>query len=250
MALEAIKHITQFGAYDTGGGFQWGPLPALTPTLLLYSAFEKAPFRTTYLMKQRKDCAVCSSNPSVTRQSLQSGSMDYEVFCGLRAPINLLPDHRRISAQTFNDQVRSGSECITLDEESPRDFSSNNPYVLIDVREAQDFDMCRIAGSVNLPFSHIEKAKRDLGNRDDVRDGISETDVLWKVEGMLRDEPDVGIYFICRYGNDSQMAVRYFMDLLDEDSASSVLKVRGDTMMDIEGGLRAWSKVDPTFPEY
>ena len=244
MAVEAIKHVTQFGAYNACGEFQWGPSPALTPTLLLYSAFEKVPFRTTYLMKQRKDCALCSSNPTVTRQSLQSGSMDYEVFCGLRAPISILPDHRRISAQTFNDEIRSCLEYITLDdEESPREPYTSKSYVLVDVRESQDFAMCSITGSVNLPFSLIEKAKRDPGYRDDPR-GDSETDLLRKMEETVHDEGGLGIYFICRYGNDSQLAARYFLDLVEEED------VRERTIMDIEGGLRAWSKVDPTFPEY
>ena len=242
MAVEAIKHVTQSGEYNAGGKFKWGPSPALTPTLLLYSAFEKVPFRTTYLMKQRKDCALCSANPSVTRQSLDSGSMDYEVFCGLRAPINILPDYRRISAQTFNDQVRSCSECFDLndpddDDESPRKSPSINSYILVDVRESQDFAMCRIAGSVNLPFSLIERAMRGTPQSDDSWD-TPEFDMYRKVEDVII--LDVDVYFICRYGNDSQMAVQHFVDMVGEPSK----------IMDVEGGLRAWSKVDRTFPEY
>ena len=243
MAVEAIKHITQFGAYDTGGGFQWGSLPALTPTLLLYSAFEKVPFRTTYLMKQRKDCALCSSNPSVTRESLQSGSMDYEIFCGLRAPVSILPDHRRISAQAFNDEVKSCSQPLISDsQQSPRHFSSGKSYVLVDVRERQDYEMCHIADSLNVPFSLFEKAQRDAEkNRDEsCDDGEVDTMLEELKERIMVRTPDVAKYFICRYGNDSQMAVRYFLDL-----DPSVPEIR-----DIEGGLRAWSKVDPTFPEY
>ena len=260
MAVEAIKHITQFGAYNPDGEFHWESSPALTPTLLLYSAFEKVPFRTTYRTKQRKDCALCSSNPSITRQSLESGSMDYEVFCGLRVPINILPDHQRISAQTFNDQVRNGSKCITLDEEkeSHPKSTSNKSYILLDVREPQDFAMCSIAGSVNLPFSLIQKAraKPDPEQPAEPSDK-SETDPLRKLQGLLHDTPHVNKYFICRYGNDSQLAVRYFLDLLDEGKKKSASVVEEDGMgederviRDIEGGLRAWSQVDPTFPEY
>ena len=223
MAVEAIKYVTHFGAYNNnvgcgGGGLEWGPLPALMPTLLLYSAFETAPFRTTYRAKQRKDCALCASPPAITRASLQSGSMDYELFCGLRAPLNILPAHRRISAQDFNDRIRrSGSQCVGFDDAtSARKLPKS--YILLDVREAQDFAMCGIAGSVNLPFSLIEKRGRERAaehhDGDHPRCGSQETgnpSPLRRVENMLRGTPNVDKYFICRYGNDSQLAVRYFV---------------------------------------
>ena len=245
MAVEAIKHITQFGAYNARGKFSWSPLPALTPTLLLYSAFEKAPFHTTYRMKQRKDCALCSSTPSVTRESLQSGSMDYELFCGLRAPIDILPSNRRISARAFNNEVRNESQCITLDD--AKSAQSTNSHLLIDVREPQDFAMCSIKGSVNLPFSLIEKRTRELQHPDNPNPEETE-DRLRKVEGILRDAPNVRKYFICRYGNDSQLAVRYFVDLLEK--VEEGVRDEEEVIVDVEGGLRAWRGVDPGFPEY
>ena len=48
------------------------------------------------------------------------------------------------------------------------------------------------------------------------------------------------IYFICRLGNDSQLAANAFRSIAD-----------GIVVQDLIGGLRAWTNdVDPKFPIY
>lgn len=53
--------------------------------------------------------------------------------------------------------------------------------------------------------------------------------------------------FLCKQGNDSQLAAAAVRKALKErDGAASQRKIR-----DVRGGLRAWTKhVDPDFPVY
>ena len=260
MAVEAIKYVTHFGVYNNKdaarreqGGFKWGPPPAvgkMKPTLLLYSAFEPAPFRTTYrATKQRKDCALCASAPAITRESLLSGSMDYDLFCGLRTPLNLLPAQHRISAQEFNTQVKTRLKSVGVDDAAAA--AKTKAYILLDVREAQDFAMCHIAGSVNLPFSSFgDRGGPALLPSSTSTSTPTETGILRRVEELVRDTPTVDKYFVCRYGNDSQLAVRYFLDLRKKSTEEEKEEEQGAVIMDIEGGLKAWRAVDGNFPEY
>ena len=278
MAVEAIKALTQSGAYDES--YQWSWLErnvsherngssqlehAVSPTLLLYSAYNTVPFRTTYLHKPRRDCVACSAEASITRESLNSGSMDYAVFCGVTPPADILPDEMRISAEEFNTKIKSQWHMV-----KPGDFLGSNKssaagknYVLVDVREKQDFEMCHIEGSFNLPFSIVGKAERFpnwIDEEPHARLKPEGYNPISQLKKLLRNNGDPEVYFICRYGNDSQKVLEYFWngnleclnDEKKEGNEEETEFVRPDIFKaDIKGGLRAWSQeVDPTFPEY
>ena len=54
------------------------------------------------------------------------------------------------------------------------------------------------------------------------------------------------MHFICRLGNDSQVAARKFQEVKREGKMKK-FEFKGD----VKGGLKAWrEEVDPEFPDY
>lgn len=275
MASQVIKMLTQFAVCQENQRLMWKS-PTGSSTLLLYSAYDETPFRTTFLgMKPRNNCPACSECPSITRESFSSGSLDYAVFCGLSEPVQILPDHYRYSAEAFHKLVGDG--WYLLEEGKGWDDYPNFPhdgryYIIVDVREKQDFDMCHIKGSLNLPYSMIDRALREPGWLAKERDKNRTFNRIWQVEKQLNLSKGTDCFFVCRYGNDSQKAVDFFVNNMSEefdcfgftnhDESGYKPPLDGNDQAvvpspphygcigDIKGGLQAWSKVDPTFPEY
>ena len=224
MALEAIKilaskkpvPVPEAHGSVSGDG-------AVNP-MLLFSAHSSPPFRSLRLRGKRSDCISCSAQATITAESLSSGSLDYAVFCGVTSPVNILSGEERISARDF---------------ESTR--LSEGPYVLIDVRDEPQYGLCRLENSLNIPFSRIDdlgpEAQPSLNDGDQVVEDHL-TSVLAQVP------PDCPIFTICRFGNDSQLAVRKLKELgYGRDDARKI--------KDIRGGFKAWKEeVDTGWPEY
>ncbi|XP_036330717.1 adenylyltransferase and sulfurtransferase MOCS3 [Rhagoletis pomonella] len=187
-ALEAIKVATGVGE-------------TLAGRLLIFDGINSM-FRNVKLRGRRSDCKVCSENPMITRL------IDYEYFCSMHAtdsnqPLQLLsPDER------FNVL-----EYINL---------STQPHLLIDVRQPNEFEICRLPSAVNVPLKEI------LDNRF--------------VERFSKEFADDKLpkILICRRGNDSQIAVQHIRN-----------KFPIQTIRDIVGGLYAWHyRIDKEFPIY
>lgn len=115
---EAIKVLTGIG-------------DALVGSLIVYDALEM----TYRKIKVRKDpnCAVCGENPTVTEL------IDYEAFCG--AVSNEAAE--AVVDSTIN--VKQLAEMLKARERGEKDF------VLIDVREPNEYDIVSIPGSVLIP---------------------------------------------------------------------------------------------------
>ncbi|WP_310962386.1 adenylyltransferase/sulfurtransferase MoeZ [Nocardioides terrisoli] len=115
---EAIKLLTGIG-------------DPLVGKLMIYDALEME-YRK---LKVRKDpnCALCGEHPTVT------GLIDYDSFCGA------------VSEEAADAAADSTISVVTLEhmlkerEEGARDF------VLVDVREPNEFEINRIPGSVLIP---------------------------------------------------------------------------------------------------
>jgi adenylyltransferase/sulfurtransferase len=115
---EAIKVLTGIG-------------DALVGSLIVYDALEM----TYRKIKVRKDpnCAVCGENPTVTEL------IDYEAFCG--AVSNEAA--QAVVDSTIN--VKQLAEMLKARERGEKDF------VLIDVREPNEYDIVNIPGSILIP---------------------------------------------------------------------------------------------------
>ncbi len=115
---EAIKLLTGIG-------------DPLVGKLMIYDALEME-YRK---LKVRKDpnCALCGTNPTVTEL------IDYDNFCGA------ISDDAAVAASDSTISVKQLNEMLAEREAGERDF------VLIDVREPNEFEINRIPGSVLIP---------------------------------------------------------------------------------------------------
>lgn len=215
MAMEAIKILVPPPQRNDS------PPDASTdtpPTLLMYSAYSNPLFRTVRLKGKRHDCITCSRHATITRETLQSGSLDYVAFCGARPPIKYLSDQDRIHA----------TELSTLRQ------NPSHPPILIDVREPVEYNIAHIPGSINLPLSLISQ---DPENSLNQLDHTIET---------TNASAGCHLYFICRLGNDSQIAMHKL-----RNTTRMREQTRYELKGDIKGGLAAWAQhVDGGFPDY
>lgn len=86
--------------------------------------------------------------------------------------------------------------------------------LLLDVREAWEFDICHIDGSVNLPMAQIPQNVDDLIEADE-------------------------IVVICHHGIRSQHVIWFLQQQLDQP------------LINLDGGVDAWAReVDPDMPVY
>lgn len=221
-ALEAIKVITS-------------PASGLSPPALhIFSGYSSPPFRTIRLRSRRPTCAACSASPSVTLDTVKSGSIDYAFFCGATNPTTLLSPDERISPLDY----RVKHPEIPPEHLVPR--AGNQ--MLIDVRDKAQFDICNLENSINIPISTI------LGStprpKKDANGDSQENLPSWLPADIASPESSNPVYVVCRLGNDSQIAVTKLKELgLDRGGERFV--------GDIKGGLRAWrEQVDPELPEY
>ena len=177
-ATEAIKVILGVGE-------------PLIGRFLIFDAL-KMRFRELKLRKD-PDCPVCGEHPTVTQL------IDYEQFCGI-AP----------GAATSSTEDEDEA---TVEELKTR-LDRHEPFLLLDVREPQEFEICRIPGSVLIPLGDLPSRLSELEGRDDM-------------------------IVHCKSGVRSGKAVR----LLREAGYS---KARN-----LKGGILAWiNRIDPTLPKY
>ena len=144
-------------------------------------------------LRKNPDCPVCGAHPTITRL------IDYEQFCGIRGE-----EHT--------------SEMSGIPEIGPREvkkmIDEKQPFVLIDVREPHEFQICRIPGSTLIPLGEIPKRMHEL---DSARE----------------------IVVHCRSGQRSARAVEFLM------------KAGFQKIHNLKGGILAWSdQVDPSVPKY
>ena len=180
---EAIKMIT--GAGDPAIG-----------SLVIYDALELS-WRK---LKVRKDpnCALCGENPTVT------GLIDYDTFCGA------ISDEAADAAAGSTISVTQLESMLKEREEGSRDF------VLVDVREPNEYEINQIPGSVLIP-----KGEFLNGNA---------------LEQLSQDKP---VVLHCKSGVRSAEAL-------------AVLKGAGFAdAVHVGGGVVAWvNQIDPSQPSY
>ena len=180
-ATEAIKLILGVGE-------------SLVGRFLLFDAL-KMRFRELKVRKD-PDCPVCGEHPTVPQL------IDYEQFCGI-AP----------TATAAATSSTEDADEATVEELKTR-LDRHESFLLLDVREPQEFEICRIPGSVLIPLGDLPSRLFELEGRDDM-------------------------IVHCKSGVRSGKAVK----LLREAGYS---KARN-----LKGGILAWiNRIDPTLPKY
>ncbi len=176
-ALETIKLITGKGR-------------PLIGRLLLFDALNLK-FRELKLRKS-PDCPVCGTHPTITKL------IDYEQFCGIRGEEYVRP--------TKVPEITATEVKKMMDE--------RKPFVLVDVREPHEYQICRIPGSNLIPLGDVPKRMHELNSADE-------------------------IVVHCRSGQRSAQAVELLM------------KAGFRKIHNLRGGVLAWAdQVDPTMPKY
>lgn len=180
---EAIKLITGIGDPAIG-------------SLVIYDALELS-WRK---LKVRKDptCALCGENPTVT------GLIDYESFCGA------VSEEAAQAASDATINVAMLKDMLDEREAGKRDF------VLIDVREPNEYEINQIPGSVLIP-------KGEFLNGNAIADLPSDKQIVLHCKSGVR-------------------------------SAEALAVVKGAGFSDavhVGGGVVAWvNQIDPTQPSY
>jgi sulfur-carrier protein adenylyltransferase/sulfurtransferase len=177
-ATEAIKLILGAGQ-------------PLVGRLLLYDALQMR-FRE---LKLRRDveCPVCGDNPTIREL------IDYDAFCGVTPPSATPPS--------------SGVPEITV-EELKAQIDGGRPPFILDVREPNEYQICRIPGSMLIPLGEVAARSAEL-------------------------DKDREMVVHCKMGGRSAKAVALLQD-------------RGFTRVrNLKGGILSWiDKVDPTQSKY
>ncbi|KAL8928147.1 MAG: hypothetical protein Q9208_001857 [Pyrenodesmia sp. 3 TL-2023] len=202
--------------------------PPDEPSMLLYSAQYNPRFRELKIKGWRRSCPSCGTNPTITAESLSSGSLDYVGFCGVRDLTDVLQPDQRITPTEFIEFRRRVPE---------------GQCILVDVRNETEFELGHIAGSTNAPIEDFmrvvvkdEHSGHNLGN---VMPWILSEDKPGHDAALAPEE--VYVFTICRQSNDSQVAAKILKERIPN------CRFIGD----IKGGLEAWRKeVDPSFPDY
>ena len=178
-ATEAIKLILGVGE-------------SLVGRFLLFDAL-KMRFRELKV-RQDPNCPVCGEHPTVT------APIDYDQFCGITPPV---------PAAT----PTSGSTDATVEELKTR-LDRQDSFLLLDVREQREFEICRIPGSVLIPLGELPARMSELDGHADV-------------------------IVHCKSGVRSRKAVALLRD-------AGYSRTRN-----LQGGILAWiDRVDPTLPRY
>jgi len=157
----------------------------LVGRLLLYDALAMR-FRELKLRKN-PECPVCGDHPAITKL------IDYQQFCGILQPVTEEGDIDPVELKAKIDR--------------------GDRFVLIDVREPHEYQICSIPTAKLIPLGQLPQHLDEL-------------------------DRDIEIVAHCKSGMRSARAV----DLLTKN---------GFRARNMKGGILAWSdKVDPTVPKY
>jgi len=145
-------------------------------------------------VRKNPDCAVCGPNPTVTRL------VDYEEFC-------------RVPRAKDEEKREMGVLAITVQELKAK-MDKGDPFVLVDVREPQEYAISQLPGSVGIPLGTLPMNVNRLSTADD-------------------------IVVYCRTGVRSARAVQFLM-------STGFRRV-----WNLAGGIDRWAvEIDPTVPRY
>ncbi len=178
-AIEAIKLILGIG-------------DSLIGRLVSFDAL-KLRFREFRIRKDPK-CPICGDNPTIHQL------IDYDQFCGI-------PQADAEAAKEMDVPT------ISPDELKAK-LDRKDKFVLVDVREPYEYEICSIPGSKLIPLGELPARLSELDSADD-------------------------IVLHCKVGGRSAKALR-------------VLQEAGFRKLNnLKGGIAAWSEeVDPSVPKY
>jgi molybdopterin/thiamine biosynthesis adenylyltransferase/rhodanese-related sulfurtransferase len=199
-ATEAIKLVLGIGQ-------------SLSGRFLIYDALRMR-FREIALRRD-PDCPVCGVNPTIRKLRRYE---DRE--CGVEEMVRLKPDATRVGLKPDTTEEVTGV-CMTSHDEDEMTvielkalMDRGEAPTIVDVREPNEFEICRIPGAVLIPLRQLPSRVHEL-------------------------DPSAEVVLQCRSGVRSAHATAW-------------LRQAGFTRArNLTGGILAWiEKVDPTLPTY
>ena len=175
--------------------------------LSMYDSLRGSFLRIKKPPRQAK-CIVCGPNSTI-KSMAESAAVSKQARgpgCSISFAAHCLPEGRQVTPEEY-EKIRQSVE----------------PHILLDVRVREQFDLCSLAGAVNINL-------RDLEGRVDEVEALS---------GGTKP-----VYCLCRRGIASAAATQFLNDvLLEHPKIHSVINIKG--------GLDEWRrKVDKSFPTY
>jgi sulfur-carrier protein adenylyltransferase/sulfurtransferase len=178
-AIEAIKLILGLG-------------DSLIGRLVSFDAL-KLRFREFKIRKDPK-CPICGEHPTIHEL------IDYDQFCGIP----------QADAEAEKEMDVPTITAVELRKK----FDRHEKFVLVDVREPYEYDICNIPGSKLIPLGELHARLSELDSADD-------------------------IVLHCKVGSRSAKALK----ILQEAGFRKLSNLRG--------GITAWAdEVDPSVPKY
>lgn len=138
-ALEVLKIILNMSDVISG-------------RLLVFDGMETK-FRNVRLRPKNTHCVICGDHPTINTL------IDYEAFCGAKANdkepnLNLLKKDDRITVEDYN-----------------RNVQDSKPHLLIDVRSPEEYQICHLQNSINIPLTELRKDN----NLELIKDNVKKT---------------------------------------------------------------------------
>jgi adenylyltransferase/sulfurtransferase len=157
--------------------------------LLLYDALQMS-FQE-FKVRRNPKCPMCGDRPTITQL------IDYDQFCGVRGQEAPPPTAAETTVEELKQRLDRGDKLFILD-----------------VRNPEEFQICRIAGSTLLPLPELQQRFRELPK-------------------------DQELVVHCKSGMRSAKAIAF-------------LKQQGFTRLsNLKGGILAWAdRIDRTMPRY
>jgi len=169
-------------------------------------------------------------NDKICEEICKTGLVDYLQFCGVKAAddkdagVEVLSDDQRVDVDALSDCF--DSKTVSSD---PDDKFLSSLTCIIDVRNPVElsiispFEKNQKIPFKNIPLSHFKNPhKKD------------------EIEKVLSNEKS--ILFVCRRGNDSQLAVKNLVEKFGWDESR---------VKDLKGGYTEWSeRIDKSLPIY
>jgi sulfur-carrier protein adenylyltransferase/sulfurtransferase len=178
-AIEAIKLIMGIG-------------DSLIGRLVSFDAL-KLRFKE-FKIRKDPDCPICGDHPTIHEL------IDYDQFCGI-------PQADAEAAKELDVPTITAVELKSK-------LDRKDKFVLVDVREPYEYEICNIPGSKLIPLGELPARLSELDSADE-------------------------IVLHCKVGGRSAKALRILQD-------AGFRK-----LSNLQGGIQAWSeRVDPSIPRY
>ncbi|KAI5795099.1 hypothetical protein EDC01DRAFT_776141 [Geopyxis carbonaria] len=181
-ALEAVKVLL-------------GKHPRESRLMMLNAGGRETAWRVVRMRGRREGCRCAAGG--LTEEEVKAG--DYVAFCGGVAGVK-----------------EGGGERVTVEH------ARTETALVVDVRDETQFGICKLPGSINIPFSEWLQ--------------VEEGQVPDKMAALLREKAGRKVLMVCRLGNDSQVTTKRVM----ESPWGAEVQVR-----DVVGGVAEWARRYP-----